>query len=363
MPIRRGSKSFFRSHLPGDIENSRQPLSRRFGPRHGWRAERDGQQVAWQSPTLEHCRLTGEHMTRPLLLATVVATALLMPHQSIGGANVSDSVAHASFWKAPGPIVVAAPPVPVAPAQKGVIAFLDYCTRRLYAIRGDGTGRVALPLPPLPEPATAFDYVPYIVDVTTREHATVVYRLAIIRRDGSEPPRLGLYAVQVNDAGPGLLAPGPPVRLTLDDDLWLVRLTSGHALDTAEQLTNTDNVVEWNPSYSPDGLRVAYTGGPVSRDGTVRTTDLYAIAVFGGAVTRITSTTRHGQISSPDNAMWAAGGTWIGFAAYTSGTVRHSPCSDAVNSEIFLINADGSGTAFLITDTHGTSVEALPKWG
>ena len=34
-----------------------------------------------------------------------------------------------------------------------------------------------------------------------------------------------------------------------------------------------------------------------------------------------------------------------------------------VNREIFVINADGSGTASLITDTNGTSVEGMPKWG
>ena len=34
IPIRRGSKRLFRSHLASDIENSRQPLSRRRGPGH-----------------------------------------------------------------------------------------------------------------------------------------------------------------------------------------------------------------------------------------------------------------------------------------------------------------------------------------
>ena len=32
LPIRRGSKRLFRSHLAGDIKNSRQPLSQRRGP-------------------------------------------------------------------------------------------------------------------------------------------------------------------------------------------------------------------------------------------------------------------------------------------------------------------------------------------
>jgi hypothetical protein len=35
-------------------------------------------------------------------------------------------------------------------AQTGIIAFRDDCTSRLYAMRGDGSGRIELPLPPLP---------------------------------------------------------------------------------------------------------------------------------------------------------------------------------------------------------------------
>jgi Tol biopolymer transport system component len=61
--------------------------------------------------------------------------------------------------------------------------------------------------------------------------------------------------------------------------------------------------------------------------------------------------------------MWSSDGTRIGFSAYTSRTPRRSPCSGLVNSEIFLIAADGSTTASQITNTSGTSVEAWPKWG
>ena len=39
-----------------------------------------------------------------------------------------------------------------ASAQTGVIAFRDDCAGRLYAMRGDGSARIALPLPQLPEP-------------------------------------------------------------------------------------------------------------------------------------------------------------------------------------------------------------------
>src|SRR5215510_9961516 len=63
------------------------------------------------------------------------------------------------------------------------------------------------------------------------------------------------------------------------------------------------------------------------------------------------------RLKSPD-------GAWIGFTAYDNGKApRGSACSGLVNSEIFLIIADGSTTATPLTDTKGTSVEAWPKWG
>jgi hypothetical protein len=365
-------------------------------------------------------------------------------------------------------MVVSAAPVSVASAQTGIIAFTDYCTHGVYAIRGDGTGRVALPLPPLPEPASAFRYgTPRVLDVTSSGATTVVYQLAITQRDGTAPADMALYAVQVNDNGGSSLEPANPLRLALPadvpvsgeasvnpnrawhgafssagseerlalvvstgtvnvlmtvkvdrdalrsvtslsdvvvvaeleslgvpdpgvarygftgtidyapdgsgivasiyHDLWLVRLTSEHTLDAAEQLTpNTDGAVEWNPSYSPDGLRVAYTAGRLTKDGTVgvANTNIYTVGVFSGAVTPITSTAGKGKsFSSPNDAMWAPDGTLIGFAAFTSSTVRRAPCSALVNSEIFLIKSDGSGTASLITNTNGTSVEGAPKWG
>jgi hypothetical protein len=361
-------------------------------------------------------------------------------------------------------VAAAGAPVTVASAQTGIIAFQDHCTHRVYAIRADGTGRVVLPLPALPEPMSAYQYgTPQLLDVTSHGPTTVVYQLAINPRDTSARPLGGLYAVRVTDNGSGVLAPAPAVRLLLPDavpvtggtsvnpnlalrgafsstelerlalvtttstasvlltvqvdrdasmsvtalsdvvvvadlyslapptglatqgftgsidyapdgtrivaainhDLWLVRLTPAHTLDAAEQLTtNTEGTAEWNPSYSPDGVDIAYTAGPLTRDGTVRTADIYTIAASGGAVTAITPTARKGKsFSSPDDAMWAPDGQSIGFAAYTSSSARRATCSTLLNSELFVINADGSGTASLITDTNGTSVEGRPKWG
>ena len=352
---------------------------------------------------------------------------------------------------------------PPASAQTGVIAFQDHCSKLLYGMRGDGTGRMTLPLPPLPQPASEYWYSgPRVLDVTTSGPLTVVYYVGIGRRDSSGLTDFGLFAVQLNDVG-GVLLPdsASPVRLTLPSDigiagvnpniartgsfsaedhdrlalvagsetasvlmtvsvdrdeslritglselivvadlyslgvpdpsvsttgftgtidyspngssivasiyydLWMVYLDGYNNFAGADLLTaNSNGVAEWNPSYSPDGTRVAYTAGPVTTSGGVRDTDIYSVALGTGAVTRVTTKqNKGGAASARDRAMWTADSAWIGFTAYTSSTPRRSPCSALVNSEIFLIKADGSSTASQITYTNGTSVEGSPKWG
>jgi hypothetical protein len=353
-----------------------------------------------------------------------------------------------------------------ASAQTGVIAFRDDCTGLFYAMRGDGTGRIRLPLPQLPEPAADYRYLdPWVLDVTTTGPLTVVYYVGIARRSTLAVVDFGLFAAELDDVNGSLQADPSPVRLNLpsdvgfgvnpntarlgsfssaalrdrlaivansstssvlmtakldrDDttmkitglsdlvvvgdlygigrpdptiigskgftgfidysrdgsnivasiyyDLWIVDLLSDNTYGGAKLLTaNTDGVAEWKPAYSPDGAHIAYTAGPITTSGGVsgRDTNIYALDVGTGAVTRITSNKSQGAAASGrHNAMWTPDGTAIGFSAYTSSTPRHSSCSGLVNSEIFVIRADGSGNASQLTNTNGTSVEVWPKWG
>jgi hypothetical protein len=357
---------------------------------------------------------------------------------------------------------LAAPP---ASAQSGVIAFRDDCGR-LDAMRGDGSARIALPLPPLPQPAAEYRYRdPWILDVTTSGPLTVVYYIGIVRMNQNQSTLVdaGLFAVQLGDVGGVLLPdPGSPVRLTLPADvgflginpnqarrgsfspfrdrlalvansesasvlmtarvdrdgstskiiglsdpvvvgdlysfglpdptvpaskgftgdvdyspdgssivasiyydLWLVRLSSENTNGGADLLTaNTDGFAEWKPAYSPEGTRIAYTAGAIAASGGVSTTDIHSLTLDTRAVTRVTTNKNKGKAALfRQNAMWRADGTAFGFSAFTSSTPRSSPCSTLVNSEFFLINADGSNSAAQITNTNGTSVEAWPKWG
>ena len=98
--------------------------------------------------------------------------------------------------------------------------------------RGDGSGRIALPLPPLPQPTDEYRYWdPSVLDVTTGGPLTVVYYVA----DHSTGSRsrcvdFGLFAVQLDDVG-GVLQPDPgsPVRLTLPADVGFVGVNPNRA--------------------------------------------------------------------------------------------------------------------------------------
>ena len=351
-----------------------------------------------------------------------------------------------------------------ASAETGIIAFRDDCTGLLYAMRGDGSGRVAL-LPLLSLPTDRY-LQPLVLDVTTSGPTTVVYYTGIARDEvinGQHQLILldhGVFAVQVDELG-GLLMPEPPVRLNIPSiagvdpntarqgsfssvaagdrlalvgngptasvlitakverdsnfkiiglsdfvvvgdlfsigipdpnfptqkgftgyidyspdgrsivaaiyfDLWQIRLDAANAFLAAERLTDTDGFAEWNPAFSPDGSHVAFTGGAVQPIGGVSSRDMeiYSVALATHVVTSVTSNRNKGSAATlRNNPMWAPDGASIGFTAYTSGSTRRSACSGLVNSEIFLINADGSNTATQITNTKGTSVEAWPKWG
>jgi hypothetical protein len=347
-----------------------------------------------------------------------------------------------------------------ASAQTGVIAFRDDCNDLLYAMRAKGTGRVALPFPPLPLPTD--EYVsPLVLDVTTSGPLTVVYRVGIGRIviiNNEQVHMLidqGLFAVQVNDVG-GVLTPDPPLRLSLPViggadpnqashaslspvgagdrlalvannatatlmtahverdvtmrvialsdlvvvgdllsigvpdamfpsasgftgdidyspdgnsivasiylDLWRIHLDVDHTFQSSELLTNgTAGFAEWKPAFSPDGTHVAYTGGLFRRNG-VGETHIYSLDISSGIASPVTTNkNKDGAASTRNNAMWSPDGGSIGFTAFTK-TTRRSSCP-SVNSEIFLIAADGSATATQITDTNGTSAEAWPRWG
>ena len=158
---------------------------------------------------------------------------------------------------------------------------------------------------------------------------------------------------------------GSRIVLSISSDLYRVHLSDNAVNGAPELLTpNTDGFAEWNPSYSPDGGRIAYTAGQIGRSGAVRTSEIASLNLASRVATRVTTKRNKGKAASGlDNAMWSADGASIGFSAYTGATPRRAPCSNFVDSEIFLINPDGTGVASALTTTNGSGVEAWPQWG
>jgi hypothetical protein len=156
---------------------------------------------------------------------------------------------------------------------------------------------------------------------------------------------------------------GNSVVASIYFDLWQIFLNTDNTYASAQRLTeNSEGFAEWNPAFSPDGSRIAYTGGAITRSGGVRNTDIYALNLTANVVIPVTTNKNKGSAaSSRNNPIWSPDGGSIGFTAYTK-TTRRSSCP-SVNSEIFLIPADGSATATQITDTNGTSAEAWSRWG
>ena len=161
---------------------------------------------------------------------------------------------------------------------------------------------------------------------------------------------------------------GRSIVLGISSDLYRLHLSADYTMSgAAEPLTpNTGGFAEWNPSYSPDGSRVAYTAGPIGRTGGVsgQAMEISLLSLNTRASTPLTTKQNKGKAASGlDHAMWSATGTAIGFSAYTGNAPRNSFCSALVNSEIFVIKADGTGVASALTTTNGTRVEGSPQWG
>jgi Tol biopolymer transport system component len=105
------------------------------------------------------------------------------------------------------------------------------------------------------------------------------------------------------------------------------------------QLTNNDTN-EFDPTWSPDGKRIAFTRFPsdFSSDG-----EIFVMNADGSGVTQITD-----NAAQDFGPVWSPDGKRLAFTSDRTG-----------GSEVFLMNPDGSGVSQL---THGASVNLATNW-
>ena len=163
---------------------------------------------------------------------------------------------------------------------------------------------------------------------------------------------------------------GTSIVASIYYDLWTISLSAVNTFLSVTPLTDTtDQFAGWNPDFSPGGSRMAYTGAPISGAGTSPTVrpqnmNIYSLTLAPPSVIQVTNIENKGTAATDrDHAMFSPDGEWIAFTALTTKTPHNLPCSALVNSDIFLINSNGSSTAVDITNTNGTSVEVLPRLG
>ena len=177
-----------------------------------------------------------------------------------------------------------------------------------------------------------------IVFVSSRDMNAEAYRMA---PDGADPVRL-----PGSPRDEWALRPSPDGRrlalLTREngrDELVLARpdgLDRQRLGTTRSPIASGDDLLEADPSWSPDGQRLAYT--TLSRSGAKQ---IWTVEVDGGEHRALTDTTSWAPAWSPD-------GRYLAFVSDRDG----SP-------SLYLVRADGSGTTRL-TDASGA--DDRPLW-
>jgi Tol biopolymer transport system component len=106
----------------------------------------------------------------------------------------------------------------------------------------------------------------------------------------------------------------------------------------------------WNPTWSPSGARIAFQTNRNVTDADPLNTDIYSVRLDGTGEKRLTSNT-----SSDLQPDWSADGRRIAFYS----TRYENPADVGEGSDIFVMNADGSGVR-RVTATPG--YDENPDW-
>lgn len=141
--------------------------------------------------------------------------------------------------------------------------------------------------------------------------------------------------------------------VTIYDDLWVLELgMDGHTLRDADPLTRTPDFREQYPRWSPTDDIIAFFGGLSSQSSNIYTLD------FSGVQVQVTSGGGHKQYPN-----WSPDGTYLLYGAQGGRFKRRSPCSNWIDSDLYLIPFDGSQEELNVTKSTGDGVESFARWG
>ncbi len=124
-------------------------------------------------------------------------------------------------------------------------------------------------------------------------------------------------------------------KFGITDEIYVMDADGGNE----QRLTDNRNN-DWNPSWSPDGQRIAFAS---DRKGDLVNFDIYVMDVDGGNQQKLLN--NRGWDSSPS---WSPNGERIAFTSEREG-----------NYEIYVMDADGGNEQNLTNNRHG---DANPAW-
>jgi Tol biopolymer transport system component len=223
----------------------------------------------------------------------------------------------------------------------GRIAFSDYTTGQIYAVNPDGTGLRQLTHGKPGSVADAASWSPsgkrliFAFNPTPEAPA----RIWVMAADGSHRHRLSSDVKGFRDVTPSY---GPGGRLVVfarcqpGDGvcaIWRMRGDGSHMRALTPYRTGTRETVDFDPTISPNGKRVAFTrfyaGGVQSR--------VFVIGINGRHPHPVTPAFL--EADSPD---WSPGGKLLAFGTN----------SQRVGSSIFTIKPNGTGLKQITTDRY-----------
>jgi Tol biopolymer transport system component len=224
------------------------------------------------------------------------------------------------------------------PGSNGRIAFDDFTTHQIYAVNPDGSALLQLTHQPSGHaaflPSWSSDGSRILFTVVNPSNGTI--RIWVMRSDGSHQRQVASDAPGYRDYGPHYTPDGARIvfsRCKPDDGvcaLWIMRADGTGMQPITPFKEGPHEAVDFNPSVSPDGQRVAYTA--FGQNGI--TAQIRIVRLDGSGNHAVSPPVL--EAGHPD---WSPDGSRITFMSNTPG----------IHNNVYTMAADGSDITQLTT--------------